>query len=294
MKGIKAKINIDKLTVCYTATEEVFTELLDTNFADYDTFQLVRYNDPEKLFADSFIIKSKDIDEKNGGVKWFEFARLKFNMKISNKNEDDKHYIWIYFDNRALYTPMYPDVSIITEMEYITDTLRLKINNITSLDIAFDSNINIAKRIKKAIFAPYLSVILNGKLKDNTKEVLEQILYLQKGNQEKMTDLSIYVGQKKKNGLELCIYDKTKDAVLKKKPYILKWMATHQNVYRAEIRLKNQHLKEYFDKEPDFILDMIFSYLNDKSFLFDMFMDFVNRLLRFRDKDNNIYSILEV
>lgn len=64
MKGIKAKINIDKLTVCYTATEEVFTELLDTNFADYDTFQLVRYNDPEKLFADSFIIKSKDIDEK--------------------------------------------------------------------------------------------------------------------------------------------------------------------------------------------------------------------------------------
>lgn len=71
-------------------------------------------------------------------------------------------------------------------------------------------------------------------------------------------------------------------------------MATHQNVYRAEIRLKNQHLKEYFDKKPDFILDIIFSYLNDKSFLFDMFMDFVNRLLRFRDKDNNIYSILEV
>lgn len=294
MKGIKAKMNIDKLTVCYSTTEEVFAELLDTNFADYDTFQLVRYDDPDKLFADSFIIKSKDIDEINGGTKWIEFAKLKFNMRLSNKDEDNKHYMWIYFNNKTLYTAMYPDVSIIAEMEYIADTLGLRINNVTSLDIAFDSNINIAKRIKKAIFNKTLSVILNGKLKDNTKEVLEQILYMQKGNQERMTDLSIYVTQKKKDGFELCVYDKTKEATLKNKSYILNWMATHQNIYRAEVRLKNQHLKEYFDKKPDFTLDMIYTYLSDKSFLFDMFIDYVNRLIRFRDKDNNLYSVLEV
>lgn len=292
MKGIKAKMNIDKLTLCYTAPSEVYEELRNTQFIDYDTFQLVRYDDPDKLFTDSFIIKTKDIDEANSGLKWIVFAYLKFNMKLSDGF--DKNYVWIYVNNCTLYRPLYPDVSIICELEYMTELLGLRINNVTALEIACDSNINWAKRIKRAIFDPKLSVMLNGILRRERKKVLDEILYITKGNQERMTELSIYVKQKKKNGLELCFYNKTKEAIKSNKLYILDWMNTQQNIFRAELRLKNQFLKEYFDKKSDFDINQILVKLVDKEFLFDMFLYFSDRLLRFRDKRGEVYSVLEV
>ena len=96
-----------------------------------------------------------------------------------------------------------------------------------------------------------------------------------------MTELSIYVKQKKKNGLELCFYDKTKEAIKNNKLYILNWMNTQQNIFRAEIRLKNQFLKEYFDKKSDFDINQILAKLVDKEFLFDMFLYFSNRHWRY-------------
>lgn len=171
--------------------------LKSSNILDYKDFKLIRYKDPNKLFSDCFVIQSLNIDDQNGGLIWYDFAYLKFNIRLS-ENDAKYNYVWIYVNNKTLYTPMYPGISIISELEYIADVLDLKINNITSLDIAFDSNINFAKRIRKAVFNPSLSVILNGKLKDDPKEILNEIIYLQKGNQERVTDLSVYISQKRK------------------------------------------------------------------------------------------------
>lgn len=293
MRGIKARLNVDKLTICYTMPDEIYMTLKNGNIVDYKEFKLVRYKDPNKLFSDCFVIQCQNIDDQNGGLVWYDFAYLKFNLRLSE--EDAKYnYVWIYVNNKTLYTPMYPGVSIISELEYIADVLDLKINNITSLDIAFDSNINFAKRIRKAVFNPLLQVILNGKIKNDPKEVLNEIIYLQKGNQERITDLSVYISPKKKNGFKLCIYDKVKEVKVSNKSYILDWMKMSQNLYRVEIRLKSQHLKEYFTGLNDFDLNLIYPCLCNQKFLFDIFISFSMRLLRFRGHNRQVYSILDV
>lgn len=293
MRGIKARLNVDKLTICYTMPDEIYMTLKNGNIFDYKEFKLVRYKDPNKLFSDCFVIQCQNIDDQNGGLVWYDFAHIKFNMRLS-ENDAKYNYIWIYVDNRTLYTPSYLGVSVISELEYITDTLGFVINNITSLDIAFDSNINFARRIRKAVFNPSLKVILNGKLRNDPKEVLNEIIYLQKGNQERITDLAVYVSQKKKDGFKLCIYDKSKEAKVNDKSYILDWMKMSQNLYRVELRLKNQHLKEYFTSLNDFDLNQIYSHLCSQEFLSNIFLFFSMRLLRFRGPKKQVYSILDV
>lgn len=293
IRGVKAHLNVDKLTICYTMSDEIYMNLKSSNILDYKYFKLIRYKDPNKLFSDCFVIQSQNIDDQNGGLIWYDFAYLKFNIRLS-ENDAKYNYVWIYVNNKTLYTPMYPGISIISELEYIADVLDLKINNITSLDVAFDSNINFAKRIRKAVFNPSLSVILNGKLKDDPKEVLDEIIYLQKGNQERVTDLSVYISQKKKDGFKLCIYDKVKEVKVSNKSYILDWMKMSQNLYRVELRLRNQHLKEYFTSLYDFDLNQIYSYLCSQEFLSNIFLSFSMRLLRFRGPKKQVYSILDV
>lgn len=199
MRGIKAHLNVDKLTICYTMSDEIYMILKDSDVVDYNDFKMIRYKDPNKLFSDCFVIRCQNIDDNKGKLIWYDFAYLKFNIRLFD-SDAHTNYVWIYVDNKTLYTPSYLGVSVIPELEYITNILGLIINNITSLDIAFDSNINYAKRIRKAVFNPSLKVILNGKIKSDTKEVLNEIIYLQKGNQERVTDLSVYISQKKKDG----------------------------------------------------------------------------------------------
>lgn len=292
-KGIKACLNVDKLTICYTVSDEVYLDLMNTNYVNHDTFILSRYTDTSKLFSDCFTIQC--LDTIDGELKWYNMGLLKFNGRFAEES-NNVHYVWIYVNNETLYRPMYPGVSVIAELAYISEALQLQINNITSLDIAFDSNINFARRIRNAVFDTSLSVILNGKLKNNTKEVLNEIIYLEKGNQERITDLSIYVTQKrKKDGIKLCVYNKTKESQITNKSYVLEWIGSKQNLYRTEIRLKTQHLKEYFHRLPNFNLNIIYPYLSDQNFLLNLFLTFSDRLLRFRNKSNGqIYSILDI
>ena len=99
---------------------------------------------------------------------------------------------------------------------------------------------------------------------------------------------------KKKDGFKLCIYDKSKEAKVNDKSYILDWMKMSQNLYRVEIRLKSQHLKEYFTGLNDFDLNQIYSHLCSQEFLSNIFLFFSTRLLRFRGPKKQVYSILDV
>ena len=293
IKGVRARLNVDKLTICYTMSDLLYKNLMKSDVIDYKDFKLIRYKDPDHLYSDCFVIQCQDLDDQKGELIWYDYAHLKFNMRLQDDNTKI-NYAWIYVNNKTLYTPFSLGVSAVIGLEYIAYMLDLKINNLTTLDIAFDSNINFAKRIRKAVFNPLLQVVLNGKVKNDPKEHLNEIFYLQKGNQERITDLSVYVSQKKKDGFMLCVYDKAKEAKVNDKFYILDWMKMSKNLYRSEIRLKNQHLKKYFEGLNDFDMNLIYLNLSNQKFLFDIFLHFSMRLLRFRGQDHQVYSILQV
>lgn len=289
MKGVKFNFVLDKLTLCYTTNEDNYRKISEIIREDYDEFTIERCNIKDSKFKDCFKIRIKEIDKK--GVKYIDFAYLKLNLLIEKDNENNNKYIWIYINNECLYTHLYKDCNIIIYADYIADVLDLSLNNITNLDIALDTNINYAKRIKKAIFNKKLDLIINGKLRE-VDEVIDEILYVHTANRIKYTNISIYIKQASKGGFELCIYNKNKEIEKSQKGYIAEWNNIDKNHFRCEIRLKNEHIKKYLStvKCP---LEIILLKLNEQGFLYNMFLHHVNRLIRFRS-NGKVYPFIEI
>lgn len=172
-------------------------------------------------------------------------------------------------------------------VDYIADELGLSLNNITNLHVALDTNINFAKKIKHAQFSDDYEVILNGKVRSNKKEVLDEILHIQTGDQCRLRTLTVYISPKKQDGLSLKVYDKKRELEKSNKNYIPQWNGLKNKNYRVEVAIKNEHLKEFYQWKGEVIPDELLmvtlaSKLQSQDLLFDMLYYFSNRLLRFR------------
>lgn len=286
----KSVISIDKLTLCYRATDEVidklneYEELIDSD----DCFTLVRIPSDEALFANSFhVMVSFD---GSGRTHQKKFATLK--TKLRSMGEDKVNYVWLYIENWVFYEVFAfygknNKCNWLSCVDYIADELGLSLNNITDLHVALDTNINFAKKIKHAQFNDDYEVILNGKARLDKKEVLDEILHIQTGDQCRLKTLTICISPKKQDGLSLKVYDKKKELEKSNKGYIPQWNGLKDKDYRVELTIKNEHLKEFYQWKDEIIPDELLmttlaSQSQSQDLLFDMLYYFSNRLLRFR------------
>lgn len=293
MKKNKSIISVDKLTLCYVATDELVERLSKNNeLVDRDDcFRLIRTKSDEAFFADSFDILIK-IPKKNGESGYIERKMATLTSKLRTMVDSKINYVWLYVDNWAFYEVfgIYDGSKCnwLSCIDYIANELGLLFNNITSFDIALDTNINFAKKIKRAQFNDDVEVILNGKVRKDKKEVLNEIGYYQTADQCRMRTLTIYVDQKKEDGLELRVYDKHREIEEKShKVYIPVWNGLKNGSHRIELSIKNEHLKEFYIQKGQVIPDELLmttlaSQQQSESPLFEMLLYFSNRLLRFR------------
>ena len=294
MRKKKSIISIDKLTLCYRATDEVIDKLNEYNeLIDSDnSFTLVRVPSDEALFANSFHVMIKfPFGEAGNGFVERKFATLKTKLRSM---EDDKkvNYVWLYIENWVFYEifAFYGKnnkCNWLACVDYIADELGLSLNNITDLHVALDTNINFAKKIRHAQFDDDYEVILNGKARLDKKEVLDEILHVQTGDQCRLKTLTIYINPKKQDGLSLKIYDKKRELEKSNKNYIPQWNGLKDKNYRVELKIKNEHLKEFCQWKGEAIPDELLmatltSQSQSQDILFDMLYYFSNRLLRFR------------
>lgn len=289
MRQKKSIISIDKLTLCYRATDEVvdklneYNELIDSD----DCFTLVRVPSDEALFANSFhVMVSFD---GSGRTHQKKFATLK--TKLRSMGDDKVNYVWLYIENWVFYEVfgIYDSgkCNWLACVDYIADELGLSLNNITDLHVALDTNINFAKKIKHAQFNDDYEVILNGKARLDKKEVLDEILHIQTGDQCRLKTLTICISPKKQDGLSLKVYDKKKELEKSNKKYIPQWNGLNDKDYRVELTIKNEHLKEFYQWKGEVIpnellMATLASQSQSQNLLFDMLYYFSNRLLRFR------------
>lgn len=303
MKKNKSVISVDKLTLCYKASDDFinklneYNELIDSD----DCFHLMRIPNDDALFTNSFevIIKGTFFDG-SGRTHQKKFATLR--TKSHPVSEEKSNYVWLYVENWVFYETfvvLQGKHSWLTCVDYIVDELGLSFNNITSLDIALDTNINFAKRIKSAQFNDDYEVILNGTLRSDKKELLNEILHIQTGDQCRLRTLSIYITPKKQNGLSLKVYDKKRELGKSNKTYIPQWNELKNSDYRIELTLKNEHLKEFNKQKGEVIPDELLmatlaSQQESQDPLFDMLYYFSNRLLRFKPKGRKAISIFQL
>ena len=294
-------ISIDKLTLCYRANDEIVQKLNECNelIDSDDCFKLVRVPSDEALFANSFHLMIKY--PRGGGEQGFverKFATLKTRLR----SMEGANYVWLYVENWVFY-----EIFIVSSrskcnwlscVDYVANELELSLNNITDLHIALDTTVDFAKKIRHAQFCDDYDVILNGKVRSDKKEVLNEILHLQTGDQHRLRTLTIYINPKKQDGLSLKIYDKKRELGKSNKEYIPKWSGLKDKDYRVELTLKNEHLKEYYQNNGGTILDealmvTLASQHESQELLFDMLYYFSNRLLRFRYQ-GKVISIFEL
>lgn len=292
MRKKKSIISIDKLTLCYRATDEVIRKLNEYDkLEDSDnSFTLVRVPSDEALFANSFHVMIKfPFGEAGHGFVERKFATLK--TKLRSMDNSKVNYVWLYLENWVFYEVfgVYDGSKCnwLSSVDYIVDELGLRFNNITDLHVALDTNINFAKKIKHAQFNDDYEVILNGKARLDKKEVLDEILHIQTGDQCRLRTLTICINPKKQDGLSLKIYDKKRELEKSNKKYIPQWNGLKDKDYRVELTIKNEHLKEFYQWKgeaipDDLLMVTLSSQLQSQDLLFDMLYYFSNRLLRFR------------
>ena len=287
MKGIKYRLNIDKLTLCYVAQKEIVDDLENTKEWISDGFRIDKIESIEK---DNETFLKVSILEPQKEDSYKEYAIIKIGNTFE-KEDDTKRYVWIMIDNKVFYgyKKYSNDLSYIY---YIADSLKLEFNNITEIHIALNSNINWFNKVKKAIRNLLLTPIILNKKYPNEKEIIDKILYLHTADRKRYRTDTMIIKNADKD-MEIDLYDKSNEISDTNKEYIREDFGIKSNIFRNEVRLKKTALKDYLDyrelKWEDFYMRLI-----DFDFLFDVYNFFQNKIIRFANKKRETISILEL
>lgn len=231
------KCNIDELKICYVVNKEELA-CLDAveagEFADVFGYRLYRVlNDRFRCFFDVF-----SGDEA--------VAQLKY----GHYTDTDEATTYVYFKvlNHVLY-----DAEKLRRVLDLPSEMGMLFNNYTSIDLAFDSSMNIPSMIKKMMRDKDTTTIINGKAVRDRKRVLRGVTFEYSTTLNRLNHPTITIKQAKainckNDGITVQAYDKKAEIEYhSNKQYILDYHGCPKHLYRLEVRLHYQELKDYFN-----------------------------------------------
>ncbi len=281
----KRKVMIDAMTVCFEVENHYhFDRISSLDFGEtYDLyeFQLVRIEG--RYYDNVYTITYMDDDTE------IEFGQLKFNIsrgsESDNLHENGNLKVWISLNNQTLYTKDQYNLG------FIATKLGLEPHNITTLDLCKDTPFNVGKSLRKLIKDKTATTILNGKRVKDRNEDRPEITYTSSGSLNK-NDKYMTVNVKQKNavkdkskGITLTTYDKAAEVKNSSgKDYILNFYGNPKKLYRTEVHLNNQEVKDYLEGRGLFFN----YYMIDEALLEDMFYHHLNSVIRFEKGKDHI------
>lgn len=268
------KISIDKLKLCYTLDENSpLFELMETPLDVYELphwdFRLERTEGKYYDYIYKIIYLERTSNNPNSKYDMQCFGTLRWGLKADREGEMSG-FVWIEMENKQ----------------------RLKFHNLTRLDLACDDNKNLSKRLIRAIRDEALIPIVNGtKIKDRDK-LLEDILYIGVGSCKRIKEYNLIV-QQKNGDLRLAAYNKKREIENSSgKQYIAEANGNPNYLFRLEVRVNGDTLREYFQHVGIEYNPML---LCNEDFLWRLFLDFSNRVLRFQTvKGRQSLDVLDI
>ena len=251
--AVKKRINfnVDKLRECYKQPEGLFNEL-----SQYTTDKYIDYGD----------FKLHIIDDGRGENSDKDPIKIKANVILSDGTflGDFVFHNSAQYDGRCFFTfansSLYEQTSFIqgekynhqAEIMYISSVLNLELNNFTEIEVAADVNFNVIPKVQKLVkdYQNY-DMIVNGKrVTDENRKLEGYGEYFSRSRVKRDKYPTLYFSQVKNDGLELKIYNKTKEIEEEnpQKEYIETWNDFgNQKVYRLELTIKNEQFKKWLD-----------------------------------------------
>lgn len=300
MKNIQAEINIDKLKLCYsTSKENIFSLINSVGIITFENFKLCAIK-PIPPHRHSYNIQI--LFTNTDSIDWLNFGKLHLgksddtNESITEKSDEK---VWIELYNEVLYTKLYNNINLNIVggiLGYMTNALSLSFNNCTRLDIAIDTTLNLPKLIYKNIKNKDFVPIINGKAYLEAKKEIPNLLIYYGTNRERLINMALYIKSSDKN-FEFNCYNKGAELLKTNKSYIKEFQNMPDNFYRAEIRLKNIAIREFFNFQNGqgkySNHDNLEDYILQKDFLISLWAYYSNRLIRFQRK-RKTFSIIDL
>lgn len=261
-------IQIDELKICYTADPENLKELMSADLGSHiDLFGFRFY----RIISDRFRYYY-DVWQGDRQV-----AQLKFGLYTDLTST--KYFIYYKINNQVLYEP--DRLNIILELP---ECFGCVFNNYTAIDLAIDSCVNFTSLIKRMIRNKTLTTIINGKAIKDRKQVLQNVVFQYTTSLDRLKQSAITIKQKKaisnkKHGIVVQAYDKKAEIEQNSdKRYILDYYGQPKRLYRLEVRLHYQEIKDYFCKVK---CEPIYETMTNQVLLRDMFYYHLSAVLRF-------------
>ena len=211
----------------------------------------------------------------------------------SDKTGEMSDFVWIEIDNKQLYLNYnYNTSNRVVYLEHIEDMLGLQFHNLTRLDLAIDDTRNLSRRLIRAIRDESLIPIVNGTKITDRDKLLEDILYIGVGSCKRIKEYNLIV-QQKNGDLRLAAYNKKREIENSSgKQYIAEANGSPQYLFRMEVRINGDVLREYFDKNRIEYNSIMFC---DEAWLCRLFLAFSSRVLRFQTvKGRQSLDVLDI
>ena len=297
-RAIDWAVNVDKLRVCFTMPENLYgylnehytrrDELTDARILDEDTFSLPFIEEDEvKMTA---VLNVRDVEG------YYRLGTFTFSNSAKYAGK-----AFFSFENSALYRiylkfPNEEPKNHICDLQYVADFYGMEFNNVTELELAFDSTFNYISKVRKMIKAvDTYDLYLNGKkVKDD--ETLDGYGEYYTRSRVKMSKLpTLYFSQAKDTDMKMRVYDKARELdenSPNKAERLKEWLGwdTIDTLYRVEVVMHNTNVREFVERYGERLYpecgehSNVLNLLGMSDFRLAMFLDSVDRLIYFRNK----------
>ena len=274
------KIQIDTLSLCYEMEESYLFQQLSA--LDYggclDLYEFSLYRIEGRYFDNVYSIRLWD------GVRDVEWGCLKFCLAKgdvqTNTHANGQRKVWISLNNEVLYNDN------LHFLFYIEQRLGLTFHNVTSLDLCLDTPFAISPLVKAYAHNKDVVTILNGKRITDRDEDRAEITYTTSGSLNKQDKYkTVNIKQRnaikdKNKGITVQTYDKKAEILnASNKQYILEYYGNPVRLYRTEVHLNAEDIKNYVERRGIQYTPLI---LFDEATLEDMFFHFIGSVIRFK------------
>ena len=275
-------IQIDALTICYEVVHPYYYKQLTTlNYGeclDMDEFRLYRIEG--RYFDNVYAIRLWN------GTRDIEWGTLKFNLargdEQSNTHTSGNRKVWFSLNNETLYSDDWH------YQTYIEQRLGMQFHNVTSLDLALDTPFSVSPLVKAYLHNKDVTTILNGKRVTDRDEDRPEISYTFSGSLNKQDKYkTVNIKQRnalkdKSKGITVLTYDKVAEiSNASDKQYILDYYGNPKRLYRTEVHLNAEDIKNYVEHRGIQYTPLI---LVDEAILEDMFFHFLGSVIRFQSR----------
>ncbi len=275
-------IQLDAVSLCYEVVHPHYYEQLQTldygEYLDMDEFQLYRIEG--RYFDNVYAIRL------DNGTRDIEWGVIKFNLARgiidNNTHTNGNRKVWLSLNNETLYSE---DMYYLT---YIEQKLGLEFHNVTSLDLALDTPFSVSPLVRTYLRRKDITTILNGKRITDRDEDRVEISYTNSGSLNKQDKYkTVNIKQRnaikdKSRGITILTYDKAAEITnASDKRYILEYYGNPKRLYRTEVHLNSEDIKNYVERSGIKYTPLI---LFDEAILEDMFFHFLGSVIRFQSR----------